>query len=207
MAWEAYQTEGIIVESREAGEADRNITLYSKDYGTVSLHGKSVRLEKSKLRGALNIFQRVRVVFVIGKDRYRLTDVEVIERFELIEQELWRFRVATLVARVIKEVASGEEGDDNVWQLLLKFMHTLNNANFRNEQQVIALYIFQIRLLNVLGYLPENPPVIIQQLYNTSPFNPDILFSQRERLQVKAFLREIYSYATSKPDVLGEFDA
>jgi recombinational DNA repair protein (RecF pathway) len=77
-----YGTEAYLVASRDWGEADRLLTFFSRDLGRVDAIAKSVRLAKSKLRGHLNLFSRIRIMVTpgssqdAGQEYWRLLDAE-----------------------------------------------------------------------------------------------------------------------------------
>lgn len=198
MAWEAYQTEGIILRSRESGEADRVYTVYTREYGSISLFAKSVRLEKSKLKSALTLFAHIKGVFVVGKDNYRLTDAEVVEKFTFIEEDYWRYNLAVLVTRSITEVIAGEEADLDVWNLVLEVFRAINSPELSRDQESVLLYIFQVKLLSHLGYLPEERPVIVEELRTAASFSSFKILTKEEKSTLRDFLRIIYSYVSNK---------
>ena len=50
MAIEKYTTQCIVVESFDQGEHDRAYKLFTRDFGLVTAHAKSIRKLESKLR-------------------------------------------------------------------------------------------------------------------------------------------------------------
>ena len=71
MSYHIHETEAIVLSSRPVGEADKIIRFYTKDFGSIAVVAKGVRLEKSKLRSSLDIFMHARISFVVGKESYR----------------------------------------------------------------------------------------------------------------------------------------
>jgi DNA repair protein RecO (recombination protein O) len=51
-----YHTEGFILSSRNVGEANKILTIYTREIGFVKALAQGVRLVKSKLRFALHDF-------------------------------------------------------------------------------------------------------------------------------------------------------
>ncbi len=60
-------TDSIILKRIEYGEADRILTVLTKDHGKVQLLAKGVRKSKSKLAGGLELFSVATVSFIDGK--------------------------------------------------------------------------------------------------------------------------------------------
>jgi len=51
-----YKTEGIVIRTRNLGEADRIITLYTRDRGKVEGVARGSRRARSRLMGATQLF-------------------------------------------------------------------------------------------------------------------------------------------------------
>ena len=113
MAHQIYLTEGIILKKRDFGEADRLFWIYTEKFGMIMASAKGVRLEKSKLRGNLDVFTFGDFAIISSKDFWRLVDArETIspkfnhnsaEQTGLIGGQVKGFaRTARLLARMIK---------------------------------------------------------------------------------------------------------
>ena len=74
MAHQIYLTEGIIIKKRDFGEADRLFWIYTEKFGMIMASAKGVRLEKSKLRGNLDVFTCGDFAVISSKDFWRLVD-------------------------------------------------------------------------------------------------------------------------------------
>lgn len=156
MSYQLYHTEGIVLAKKVRGEADALFTLYTKDFGMVHLFAKGVMREKSKLRGSLDLFSRVRVSFVVGRELYRLTDAEVIIPSWRLHEELFRFQAAGRMASAISRVVFGEEKDPHIWQLVRTAFFLVNAEEFREEYVPLLFYTFQVKMLYGLGYLSQD---------------------------------------------------
>ena len=60
-----YKTEGIVLKSTEFKEADKIVTIYTKNYGKISAIAKGVRKIKSKFESSLEILTHS--IFLIYK--------------------------------------------------------------------------------------------------------------------------------------------
>ena len=196
MSYHIYQTEGIVLARRGWGEANALYVLYTEQFGATQLFAKGVRLEKSKLRGRLNLFSHVRVRFVAGRDLYRLIDVQELARACRMSENMYRFQAASAVARFVKEVVSGQERDEAFWSLLLEAYDVLERCEFQPDGVLPFLYTFQIRSLRLLGYIPEECPVAVQDILDNQSLLPRRAIDRSARQELDAFLASIYPYAT-----------
>lgn len=145
--YNVHHAEGIILSLTDTGEADRIYTIYSNHFGKVSLFAKSVRLEKSKLRGHLNCYSLIRFSFVEGKDTLRLTDAEEM-LVPCITADIFYLlgRMSSFILRMV----SGQEKDEAIWKLLksgFQFIYSVDSVPIFFEP------LFKTRFLHRLGYV------------------------------------------------------
>lgn len=197
MSYHVYDTEGFILGSRESGEADLFLLIYTKEFGMAKLFAKGIRFEKSKLRGQVQLFTRAQVQFVIGRELRRLTDARLAYVFQGLEKDLFRFQAASAIARFCKEMVSGSERDPALWQLLGEAFAAFDSVEISAADVPRLLYIFQIKAFQVLGYLPETCPEIVRGLQLEAFKNPQPPLTVLERRELDTFLSRISTYAAS----------
>ncbi len=142
--------------SANFGEADRFYTLYSRDFGKISVLAKSVRLEKSKLRGHLAPYSLARISFIEGKDHFRLTDAEEISAASPTSPDA--YYVSSRISLLIERLVPGPEKDEALWNFLRNSFLYLLNTGCGNGYSINDFEsLFKARLLHRLGYvsLPE----------------------------------------------------
>ena len=62
-----YQDEGVVLRTAKLGEADRILTLLTRDHGKVRAVAKGVRRTKSRFGGRLEPFMRVALLIAEGR--------------------------------------------------------------------------------------------------------------------------------------------
>src|SRR3972149_5950184 len=78
-------TEAVVLSRRNFGEADRIITLFTRDHGKVTVLAKGVRRPRSKKAGHLEIGSWCKVFIARGKNLDLLTEVELKRAFGISE--------------------------------------------------------------------------------------------------------------------------
>ena len=157
MAHQIYLTEGIILKKKDFGEADRLFFIYTEKFGMIMASAKGVRLEKSKLRGNLDVFTFGDFAVISSKDFWRLVDAQetISPKLNHISAEQTKVfaRTASLMIRMIK----GEERNDFVWQEL-KGLFLALFENKTKEKDLKNLEIkFNAKILRELGYVADLP--------------------------------------------------
>ena len=62
-----YQDEGVVLRTVKLGEADRIVTLLTRDHGKIRAVAKGVRRTKSRFGGRLEPFMRVSLLIAEGR--------------------------------------------------------------------------------------------------------------------------------------------
>ena len=69
-----YHTEGIILGSRNFGEAGKHYYIFTRDLGMITATAQGVRKMSSKLRFVLQDFSYIKIDLVQGKNIFRVTN-------------------------------------------------------------------------------------------------------------------------------------
>ena len=76
-----YRDQGVVLRTQKLGEADRIITLFTKEHGRIKAVAKGVRRTKSKFGARLEPTSFVDLQLYAGKSLDIVTEVTSIENF------------------------------------------------------------------------------------------------------------------------------
>ena len=99
----SYSDEGIVIRRKSFGEADRILTLYTKNHGRVYLIAKGVRKTASRKRGHIEIFNLIRFQAISGHGMDLMTEAEVIDDFVSVRKSLNKISLAYYFMEVIEK--------------------------------------------------------------------------------------------------------
>lgn len=145
-----YKAEAIVIRTRKYGEADYLLTLYSRERGKIGAIAKGVRKVKSAKRGGVQLFTHGQFLIYEGRNLHTVTQCEPIDIFSSLKADLTKMSLATYVAELVDGFTVEEEGNDQVFALILA---TFNLIAALTEPE-LAVRAFEIRLMNLLGYNP-----------------------------------------------------
>lgn len=181
MAIEKYTTESIVIEYFDQGEHDRVYKLFTKEFGLVMAHAKSVRKLESKLRAHVMPRSVSLVTLVQGRDVWRLVGAQEEKGGIGLEDAV------LLIKRFIK----GEGAHKALYNRLMEYVQ--HASSFDEKKARLLLYYF---MLVDLGYadakaigakdLKEYVGWNIQDLYTHLLLSHDIV-----RLHVHEVLKEM----------------
>src|SRR3989344_4382805 len=120
-----YSSEGFVLSRVKYGEADRIITIFSRKYGKISMIAKGVRKLASRKRGALENFSSIKFSAASGKNLDILTEVEIINSYENIRNNLKKVALAYYFSEVIVKITREDEVNETLFDLLAKYLEIL----------------------------------------------------------------------------------
>jgi len=88
-----YSTPAIVLRQRKLGDADKILTLYTARLGKLDAVAKGVRRARSRMAGHVEPLTQANVQLAKGKSLDVLTQVETIESFQALRDDLDRLNV------------------------------------------------------------------------------------------------------------------
>ena len=167
-----YHTEGLILGSRNYGEAGKYYFIFTRDLGMVYASAQGVRKISSKLRYVLQDFSYVKLDLVRGKDFWRLISASKTNSLENISKHPETLTVFANISRLLKRLLAGEEANEILFVDLLKGLEILEKTEKKEELRNLEAVIV-LRMLNNLGYIGGN--ISLQNLIK-SPFEENLVF-------------------------------
>lgn len=155
MKLRTYSSEGIILAKKNYSEADRVLTLLTKNKGKLTVLAKGVRRMKSRKRGHIEVFNRIKFSAVEGKGMDIITEAETLEDYKDIRISLNKVTLAYYFAEVIFKILREDENHEEVFRLLVK---TFGELETSKDLKSLRLNFIK-ELLVLLGYYPQNKDV------------------------------------------------
>ncbi|GAJ03578.1 unnamed protein product, partial [marine sediment metagenome] len=120
-----YKTEGIVLKSIEYQEADKIVTIYTKDYGKITAIAKGVRKTKSKFGSSLEILTYSIFLFYKGRNLDIVSQTEILESFFSTSKEVIKFAFAANCVEVVNRLTEEREINIGLFNLLKEVLHYL----------------------------------------------------------------------------------
>ena len=146
-----YKTEGIVLKSMEYQEADKIVTIYTKDYGKITAIAKGVRKTKSKFGSSLEILTYSIFLFYKGRNLDIVSQTEILESFFSASKEVIKFAFAANCVEVVNRLTEEREINIGLFNLLKEALHYLRESN---DPKLLSLS-FKWQTMSILGYRPS----------------------------------------------------
>lgn len=157
-----YHTEAIILDSKNVGEANRSLTLFTRDLGVIRAQAQGVRHLKSKLRFALQDFNLVKVDLVRGKEVWRITSATWLHSYDDIKKSRDTFACVIKISQLLKRLCAGEGENPPLYEKYLSGLSFFEKHTFTYDEVQDAEVALVLSLLYELGY--------VEKTHVTNPF-------------------------------------
>ena len=145
------KTRGIILKELNTGEADKIVTIFSRDAGRLTAVARSAKRPKSKLSAGTQFICYSDFVLFKGKNMYILDSCELLEPFYEIRNDIVKLTYSAHFVDIVNDVIQENQPDKRVLELLLNSLHMLAKTDRLPE---LIKCIFELRLLSIAGYAP-----------------------------------------------------
>ncbi|HSX40245.1 MAG TPA: DNA repair protein RecO [Candidatus Saccharimonadales bacterium] len=176
-----FKIEGIVIRRKNFGEADKLLTLYSKQMGKIRVKAPGVRKIKSRRSPHVELFNRCILTLHQGSGFALVTEAQTLENFSDLKNDLTRVGFAYHICEIVDGLCAEHQENAHVFDLLQNALFRLANA----ENIVEVVHEFEIELLSTLGFWSKNRP---SAYLDTQNFIENIL---ERRLKSKKFISRL----------------
>jgi DNA repair protein RecO (recombination protein O) len=146
-----YRTTGIVLRRRDFDEADRLLTVLTREHGKVTLLAKGARKIGSRKAPHVDLFKQVELLVHQGRNFGIISQAETVRSFEAMREHLEHLAVAHYVAELADAFVG--EGDEaaGVYDLVLETLQWLDSGG----DPRLAQRYFELHLCDLAGYRPQ----------------------------------------------------
>lgn len=157
----AFKTEGIVIKRKNFREADRILTIFTKNKGKISVKAKGVRKITSRRSphiellnySLFNLHQPVGGMPI-------LTEVESVKNFPKLKKDLKKIGTAFHFCELVDGLCAEGQENEQVFELLEKALDTIS----KDDRLELIAYRFELKLLKLLGFSHENQVLQMEEM-------------------------------------------
>src|SRR2546428_10074472 len=121
-----YQADAIVLRRLDYGEADRILTLLTREHGKLAAIAKGARKSKTRMGSSLDLFGRSQMMLAKGANLAVVAQVERRGDVRHISGDLERTAYACLVAEVVDKVLEDRHPVDDIFDLVVVTLGRMN---------------------------------------------------------------------------------
>lgn len=148
----SFRASAVVLRHADWGEADRLLTLYTREHGIVRALAKGARKVTSRKAGHLQPFTHITVQLAKGRDLLIVTQVETVNAFLPLHDDLTKTSYAAYVVELLLRFSVEEEGGNpSVFKLLTETLDRIE----KESDSWLAIRYYEMRLLDAVGFRPH----------------------------------------------------
>ncbi len=143
--------EALVISHRNFGEADRLITLFSREAGKIRGMAKGVRKMGSRKAAYLEPFMHSKISLARGKTFWIITQADAVKQYSLIAESLEKTGNAAYIMELAERFTVEEEPAPRLFQLINQTIERIADT----ADAFIPLCYFEFRILDHAGFRPD----------------------------------------------------
>jgi len=148
----SFRVDALVLRHGDWGEADRLLTLYTRERGKLRALAKGARKITSRKAGHLEPFTHVTLQLAKGHDLPLVTQAETINAYLDLREDLVKTGYAAYIIELLDRFTYEEEGGNPT--LFRLVTETLERVERESEAWLPVRY-YEMRLLDFIGFRPQ----------------------------------------------------
>ncbi len=145
------RVDALILRHQRWGEADRLITIFTREHGKLRIVAKGARKTTSRKAGHLEPFMRSALQLAQGRDLWIVTQAETINAFLPMREDLQRLSIASYVIELLDKFTYEDGSNPQLFRLAVETLERLCTT----DSIFVVLRYYEMRLLDIMGYRPQ----------------------------------------------------
>jgi DNA repair protein RecO (recombination protein O) len=146
-----YRLEAVVLAGMDFKEADRILTLFSREEGKLRVIAKGIRKPTSRLGYGLDHLARVRLQLAGGRELDVVTGVELLDAHPALAGDVRAYAYASHVAELVDRLTVDRQANPAVFDILTGALAAITSGA---DPYPVARYA-ELSLFTLLGFRPE----------------------------------------------------
>ncbi len=148
----SLRVDAVVLRHSDYGEADRLLSLYTRQRGKMRVIAKGARKIASRKAGHIEPFTQVKLQLAAGRDMFILTQADTIDAYLPLRDDLILTSHAAYVLELLDRFTYEDETENaTIFRLLTETLSRLAS----NADVWLVLRFYEMRLLDQLGFRPQ----------------------------------------------------
>ncbi|MED0674779.1 DNA repair protein RecO [Aneurinibacillus thermoaerophilus] len=145
------KAEGIVVRTTDYGEANKILTVYTREAGKISLMARGAKKSKSRFTAVSQLFTYGYFLYQIGSGMGSLQQGDLLNSFRAIRGDLVKTAYAVYLAELLDRLTEDKEPNQYLFEMMLYALKWMEEGK---DPEIIAR-LFEIKMLYVTGCRPQ----------------------------------------------------
>lgn len=146
-----YIVDAIVLDGLDFKEADRILTLFTREQGKIGVIAKGIRKPTSRMGYGLDHLSQSRLMLAKGRDLDVVTSVDLVDAHLGLAGDVTAYAYASHFAELVNRLTQERQANVAVFDLLANALQAVSTGV---DPFAVARY-FELALLSLMGYRPE----------------------------------------------------
>jgi len=148
----SFKVEAVVLKTKNFGEADRILTIFSKSHGKLTVIAKGARRITSRKGPNLEVFNKVSLLLSSGKNFDLVTEASVIDSYEGLRKKLKLVGLAYNICELVDKLTPEKQEAAELYELIVQTLSKLSKP-LKDKNLILN---FKKYLLEDLGYIVKD---------------------------------------------------
>ena len=148
----SFRVDAVVLRHSDYGEADRLLTVFTRQLGKMRVIAKGARKIASRKAGHIEPFTHVRLQVALGRDMYILTQADTVDAYMPLRDDLILTSHTAYVLELLDRFSYEDEAESSSTFRLLT--DTLARLASKTDPWLVLRY-YEMRLLDRVGFRPQ----------------------------------------------------
>ena len=148
----SFRVDAVVLRHSDYGEADRLLTLYTRQLGKTRALAKGARKIASRKAGHIEPFTQVKLQLAKGRDMLLVTQADTVDAYLPVRENLILTSQASYVLELLDRFTYVDDTENPATYHLLT--ETLSRLASNDDPWIVIRY-YEMRLLDYVGFRPQ----------------------------------------------------
>ena len=148
----SFRVEAVVLRHQDYGEADRLLTIYTRQIGKTRVLAKGARKIASRKAGHIEPLTQVKLQLAKGRDMFLITQADTVDAYLPLRDDLLLTSQALYILELLDRFTYVDDTENpSTFRLLTD---TLARLTAKDDPWLVTRY-YEMRLLDYLGFRPQ----------------------------------------------------
>ena len=126
---ETFTVEAVVLDTKNFGDANKVVTLFTKEFGKVETNAYGCRRSRSPLSGAMQMFNNISAEISHGAQVDTIREADILNFYDALTNDLERLAYASMFFEIVNRMTLPHEKSPETFYLLRKSLPILSKRN------------------------------------------------------------------------------
>ena len=126
---ETFKVEAVVLDTKNFGDANKVVTLFTKEFGKLEANAYGCRRSRSPISGAMQMFNHISAELSRGAQVDTIREADILNFYDALTNDLERLAYASLFFEIVNRMTLPQEKSSETFYLLKKSLPVLSKRN------------------------------------------------------------------------------